>query len=737
MSSVLRRHLWLIGSFVVLSVAVAGWLSSRADPVHRAEAVIRIATPEASVATGVDPLLSELVVLTGRTVLGHAVDREGLRLFSRATGAPAGFVEEAVVSLDPQRAATIRLEFGAQGVVYGPASDRRTAAYGEAVLLEGATFVVPAPVAQSAALAVVPRDRAVDYLLDGLTTTPDPSTGLVRVQLTAHEPPVAVRALNAIVEMYRAVSAESVREDIRRRRAFLEQELRAVDSLLIVARGEAEVVEARQEEALQRAGQQADLVVYQGVLDRVVQLRRSGLAVDPSSLMSLPAIAADPAVRRLYTRLVGYRQERERLLTGPEPRALQHPDVQRLNSLMASTEESLVEAARRRLGTLLAQAAAPVPSPVPDSLPGAELAAGPPGAALHLPRGLAALEETADRLREEYREARLEEASETGPVEIVQPATGAAPVAARTWWTLLLGLTVGLALGGVAAAVRELLAPRPRRRPIARAGVRAPVAEKPAVGADAGAESTADGVAEPAAGGAAGEPAAVLNLGVIPEVTPSLAEPWPNGDFRPGPQQVAGLEAYRALQKTLVASRWGLKTLVVTSAHPGEGKTTTATNLAATYARQGRKVVLVECDLRRPSLGRYFGISKDVDLMDVLFHDQDWRRAIQLTRMPGLYVLLGEKTFPRAGESLGGDEMKRLLTELSAEYDLVILDTSPLLVAADAVALGPIVDGVVLVVRTARTDPVTVEAIVRQLREGGAHVLGTILNDPEAAGAPG
>jgi capsular exopolysaccharide synthesis family protein len=739
MSSVLRRHLWLIGSFVVLSVAVAGWLSSRAEPVHRAEAVIRIATTEAPVATGVDPLLSELVVLTGRTVLGHAVDREGLRLFSRATGAPAGFVEETVVSLDPPRAATITLEFGEQGVVYGPASDRRTAAYGDPVLLEGATFVVPAAVAQSAALAVVPRDRAVDYLLDGLTTIPDSSTGLVRVPLTVTEPRVAVRALNAIVEMYRAVSAESAREDIRRRRAFLEQELRAVDSLLVVARGEADVVQAREEEALQRARQQADLVVYQGVLDRVVQLRRSGLAVDPSSLMSLPGIAADPAVRRLYTRLVAYRQERERLLTGPEPRALQHPDVQRLNSLMASTEESLVEAARRRLGALLAQAAPPVPSAVPESLPGAELAAGPPGAALHLPRSLEGLEETAERRREEYREARLEEASETGPVEIVQPATSAAPVAARTWWTLLLGLTVGLALGGVAAAVRELLAPRPRRRPTARAGVRVPAAVKPAAGADAGAESTGDAVAKPPAGGAAGEPAAAVpNLGVIPEVTPSLAEPWPNGDFRPGPQQVAGLEAYRALRKTLVASRWGLKTLVVTSAHPGEGKTTTSTNLAATYARQGRKVVLVECDLRRPSLGRYFGISKDEDLMDVLFHDQDWRRAIQLTRMPGLYVLLGEKTFPRAGESLGGDEMKRLLAELSAEYDLVILDTSPLLVAADAVALGPIVDGVVLVVRTARTDPVTVEAIVRQLREGGAHVLGTILNDPEAAaGAPG
>lgn len=736
MSSVLRRHLWLIGVFVVLSLAAAGWRATRAEPVHRAEAVIRIATPELPVASGVDPLLSELVVLTGRTVLGHAVDREGLRLFSRETGAPAGFVEDATVTLDPDLAATIPLELGAQGVEYGPPSDRRTAAYGEPVLLEGATFVVRAPVPQSAALAVVPRDRAVDYLLDGLTTTPDSSTGLVRVQLTASEPRVAIRALNAIVEMYRAVSAESAREEIRRRRAFLEQELRAVDSLLVVARGEADVVEAREEEARQQARQQADLIVYQGVLDRVVQLRRSGLAVDPSSLMSLPAIAADPAVRGLYTRLVGYRQERERLLTGPDPLALQHPDVQRLNSLMASTEEALVEAAGRRLGTLLAQAAPPVPSPVPEPLPGSERAAGAPDAALHLPRSVDALEETADRLREEYRQARLEESSEAGPVEIIQPATSAAPVALRIWWTLLLGLAVGLALGGVAAAVRELLAPRPRRRPIARTAVRVPMPENPVSG-DAGLEPTAQPVAEPQAAGAAGESTTVPNLGVIPEVTPSLAEPWPNGDFRPGPQQVAGLEAYRALRKTLVASRWGLKTLVVTSAHPGEGKTTTSTNLAATYARQGRKVVLVECDLRRPSLGRYFGISRDVDLMDVLFHDQDWRRAIQLTRMPGLYVLLGEKTFPRAGESLGGEEMKSLLAELSAEYDLVILDTSPLLVAADAVALGPLVDGVVLVVRTARTDAATVEDIVRQLREGGAHVLGTVFNDPEAAGAPG
>ena len=230
--------------------------------------------------------------------------------------------------------------------------------------------------------------------------------------------------------------------------------------------------------------------------------------------------------------------------------------------------------------------------------------------------------------------------------------------------------------------------------------------------------------------------APVPNLAVIPEVRPSLIEPALNGDFRPGPLQLAGIEAYRNLRANLVSEWWGLKTLVVTSAHPGEGKTTTSTNLAATYARQGIKVVLVECDLRRPSLGRYFGITREVDLMDVLFEGQDWRTAIQMTNMPGLYVILGEKSFPRAGESLGGPEMKSLLAELSGEYDMVILDTSPLLVSTDAIVLGPLADAVLLVVRGTRTDRRTMADVVRRLRESGANVIGTILNDPEGVGSP-
>ena len=80
--------------------------------------------------------------------------------------------------------------------------------------------------------------------------------------------------------------------------------------------------------------------------------------------------------------------------------------------------------------------------------------------------------------------------------------------------------------------------------------------------------------------------------------------------------------------------------------------------------------------------------------------------------------------------------MRRLLEELSGEYDLVILDTSPLLVSTDATVLGPLADAVLLVVRGTRTDRRTMVDVVRRLRESGANVVGTILNDPEGVGAP-
>lgn len=683
------RHLAVVAVATALSIAVAAWLGAREPSGHRATAVVRLASAENPVASGVDPALSEIVVLTSRTVIGNAIDREGIRLVSSSSDSPAG----------------------------------------------------------------ASREQAIDYVLEHLEATPVPSEAQIRVAFTSPDSSMAPRTVNAIVRAYQEASAEAARRDAERRLEFLAAELRTTDSLLPVARLERDSALAREAEMTSQEGQLSSLRTSSALLGSLLSSPAAGSSVDAGSLMSVPAMAGDPDARRLYARFVAYRTERETLVAARSP---QHPDVQRLNTLLAATREELLRVARAKLGALEAQRAALEEQVAAEtaSIPGYAVVAGEP----ILPASVEALERNAEELRERYETARAEAASIKGAVESVEPAAGSVPVRPIPWAQMVLGLVTGLLVGSgaavawdrltggrdaeaagavtdaagaeavVAAAEADaLLSPLDAAEPASASGA-APVVEA----------ADGSGVAVAAAAGRRNEDvvAPVPNLAVIPEVRPTLVEPALNGDFRPGPLQLAGIEAYRNLRANLVSEWWGLKTLVVTSAHPGEGKTTTSTNLAATYARQGIKVVLVECDLRRPSLGRYFGITREVDLMDVLFEGQDWRKAIQMTKMPGLYVILGEKSFPRAGESLGGPEMMRLLAELSGEYDMVILDTSPLLVSTDAVVLGPLADAVLLVVRGTRTDRRTMADVVRRLRESGANVIGTILNDPEGVGSP-
>jgi capsular exopolysaccharide synthesis family protein len=540
------------------------------------------------------------------------------------------------------------------------------------------------------------RGALLADLSRNLASTFDPATGVVEIVYTATEARTAPLVVNAVAEAYRERNADAARQALERHRASIGAELEETDSLLLIAQTELAGLREIGEQAQVQTGLEGDLGEYESTLDRVLQLRGGG-AGDLPAPGSVPAVASDPVVGPLYRRLVGYRAERLRLLTGPDARAAGHPDVQRLTTLIASTEASLVPALGARIGALRGRIELLGSTPIPSTV----------GREAELAEFVRSLQQAAFELRSRYGDLQMEEVSRSGAIEIMEPATRALPARSNAWIVIAIAVLAGLLLGCAAAVGRERLAASKRER-------------EPPVPPPLGPEDLE-------------EIASVPTLAVIPTVTPSLVEPAPGGDYRPGPLQAGGLEAYRTLRSNLVASRWGLKTLVITSAHPGEGKTTTSTNLAATYARQGQKVVLVECDLRRPSLGRYFGIARDIDLMDVLFGDRDWRQAIQMTRMPGLYVILGEKSFPKAGDSLGGPEMQRLLRELSNEYDLVILDTSPLLVAGDATALGPIVDGVLIVVRASRADRRTQEDVVRKLTDAGASIVGTVLNDPDGA----
>jgi capsular exopolysaccharide synthesis family protein len=175
-----------------------------------------------------------------------------------------------------------------------------------------------------------------------------------------------------------------------------------------------------------------------------------------------------------------------------------------------------------------------------------------------------------------------------------------------------------------------------------------------------------------------------------------------------------------------------MQTLVVTSASPSEGKTTTASNLAVAFAQQGMRVLLLDCDLRRARLHRIFGVSREPGLTEFVLGFSDEEAVTRATSVPGLYVIPSGKLPPNPAELLGGESMRRALTALTEGYDLIIVDTPPLLAAADAAILATLSDGVLLVLRAGSTENAAAQQSMQQLGAVGARVIGAVLNDPDA-----
>ncbi|TKA11624.1 polysaccharide biosynthesis tyrosine autokinase [Actinacidiphila oryziradicis] len=168
------------------------------------------------------------------------------------------------------------------------------------------------------------------------------------------------------------------------------------------------------------------------------------------------------------------------------------------------------------------------------------------------------------------------------------------------------------------------------------------------------------------------------------------------------------------------------KVIAVTSALPGEGKTSVTVNLAAAMAEAGAKVCLVETDLRRPNVARALGLVGDAGLTSCLIGQADVRQVLQST---GTFTVLTSGAVPpNPAELLGSEQFSSVLATLSEEFDHVLIDTSPVLPVADTSAMAPVVDGYVLVVRAARTSRTQVTAALDTLRRGGTPVLGTIFN---------
>lgn len=174
-----------------------------------------------------------------------------------------------------------------------------------------------------------------------------------------------------------------------------------------------------------------------------------------------------------------------------------------------------------------------------------------------------------------------------------------------------------------------------------------------------------------------------------------------------------------------------LKSILVTSSGPEEGKSSSIANLAVVYAQQGKKVLLVDSDLRKPTVHYTFRLDNLTGLSNILVGDTSLQQAISETDVANLDVISCGPIPPNPSELLGSKKMLQFIEEAGMSYDMILFDTPPVLAVADAQILANLCDGSLLVIRSKQTENDTAQKAIETLQSAQAKLLGTVLNDVE------
>ncbi|WP_066874273.1 CpsD/CapB family tyrosine-protein kinase [Clostridium mediterraneense] len=191
-----------------------------------------------------------------------------------------------------------------------------------------------------------------------------------------------------------------------------------------------------------------------------------------------------------------------------------------------------------------------------------------------------------------------------------------------------------------------------------------------------------------------------------------------------------GAEAYKILRTNIQYSSFdeNTKVIMITSSQPEEGKSTIAGNLALSMAQDGKNTILIDCDLRKPTIHKKFNISNSSGLSEIIVG-----KAKLLTSIveidKNLTVITSGKTPPNPSEMLGSKNMQTLIEELREHYDCIIIDTPPILAVTDAQIISRNTDGIILVVRAGCTKKDNAIKAKKQIENVGGKIIGTVFND--------
>jgi polysaccharide biosynthesis transport protein len=220
-------------------------------------------------------------------------------------------------------------------------------------------------------------------------------------------------------------------------------------------------------------------------------------------------------------------------------------------------------------------------------------------------------------------------------------------------------------------------------------------------------------------------------LGIIPSFSDDDGEVIQSELFTHAHPKSSITESVRSIRTNIIFSspEAPLRKLLVSSAGPQEGKSTTVINLGIVFAQAGNRVLIIDSDLRRPRLHKAFGVGRGTGLTTYIMGEAGADEVIVQSKVPDLYLIPSGPIPPNPSELLGSSRMDEVIAELETRFDIILFDSPPIVAVTDAVVLSKKVDGVVLIVKAGKTTSDMVARVKKQLSDVGSHILGSVLND--------